>query len=208
MADAHTLIGEVLLSRPSIEPVSAASLPEFAQFLNQHLDNQRSPEGWVQALSNNWCAARPNHGFALRDEGRIVGGIGALYAERLIEGRRRLVCNITSWCVLDAYRKQSMRLAMALLDQPDVVFTDFSPTKVVSGSLQFLKFGTLDDGQYVLANLPGLPLGAIRLLHGADALAGGLDAEAAALYRDHAGFPWLRFCALTRKGERDSLFVW
>lgn len=196
------------MSRPSIEQVTSETLPEFAGFLHEHLDGQRSVEEWVRALSNNWCSARPNHGMVLRDEGRIVGGIGALYADRVIEGRHRLVCNITSWCVLDAYRKQSMRLAMALLEQPDTVFTDFSPTKVVSSSLQFLKFSTLDDAQFVVPNLPTLPLGAVKLVHGAQALPESLDAEALAILRDHERYPWLRFCALKRQGERDSLIVW
>lgn len=196
------------MSRPSIENVTAETLPEFAQFLHTHLDSQRSAAGWIEALSNNWCSDRPNYGFALRAEGRIVGGIGALYADRVLAGQTRRVCNITSWCVLDAYRQQSMRLAMALLDQPDTVFTDFSPTKVVSGSLQFLKFKTLDDAQFVLPNLPGLPFGPLRLLHGEAALAAGLDAVSRKMWQDHRVFPWLRFCALAAPGQTTCLVIW
>ena len=77
-----------------------------------------------------------NHGFAIRNTaGRMVGGIGAIYAERIIRGRPERFCNITSWCVLDEYRSHSMRLAMALVSQPGYHFTDLSPTTIVAGSL-------------------------------------------------------------------------
>ncbi len=107
-----------------------------------------------------WYPGKPNNGFLIRHEGRIVGGIGAIYAERKVRGRLERFCNITSWCVLDEFRAQSMRLAIALTGQPGFHFTDLTPTEVVSRTLQFLKFRAMDERQAIWPN-PPWPLAAL-----------------------------------------------
>ncbi len=179
------------MAQPSIEPVTAETLPEFAAFLHANLSAARSPETWIDALRKSWGMTPPNHGFVLRDAGKIVGGIGAYYAQRTINGQAQRLCNITSWCVLDAYRKQSMRLAMTLIGQKGYHFTDFSPTQVVGGVLQFLKFRPLDERQAVMINLPWPALGSELLTRAAD-IEQALKGDALRAYRDHAVFPWLR----------------
>lgn len=179
------------MARPTIEPVTEQLLPEFAEFLYENLSRDRDPQGWQKALRTHWGEPQPNFGFVLRDEGRIVGGIGAIYAKRRVQGRDERFCNITSWCVQDAYRKQSMRLAMAVVEQSGYTFTDFSPTKIVSGSLRFLKFKPLDDRVTVILNLPRLFAAGTALTDPA-AIAASLKGDALQAYRDHDSFPWLR----------------
>lgn len=188
------------MARPHIEPVTDASLDEFAQFLHENLSRDQSPAQWSQRFRTSWIDPQPNYGFVLRDEGRIVGGIGAIYAQRILGGKEERFCNITSWCVLDAYRQQSMRLAMAVIGQPGFHYTDFSPTKVVAGTLQFFKFRALDDRQAVLFNLPGIALSS-RVLTERRAIEAALQGEALRIYRDHADFPWLRHVLVGRPGD-------
>lgn len=184
-----------MTQRPAIEPITAASLPEFAAFLHAHLNPAFSAEAWTAAFRKQWTANPPNYGFLLRDQARVVGGIGAFYADRTLRGAPARVCNISSWCVLDAYRAQSMRLAMALISQEGWHFTDFSPTRVVAGTLRFLKFKPLDERQAVIFNLPG-PSGGGRIIERADQLEATLGGADLAAYRDHAEFPWLRHLAV------------
>lgn len=183
------------MSRPVIETVEDHNLAEFAAFLHGHLNSSRSVEAWVADFRGARRPETPNYGFVVRDQGRIVGAIGALYAERLIDGRPERFCNITSWCVLDAFRAQSMRLAMALLAQPGWHFTDFSPTKVVGATLKFLKFVELDESLAVMPNLPGWPGGARVLTTPAD-LQRVLQGSALQDYQAHARFEWLRHLAV------------
>lgn len=187
------------MARPSLEPVTDANLAEFAQFLHDHLMQSRSVADWESGLRTQWLPDLANHGFVVRDEGRIVGGIGAYYAQREIRGQAERFCNITSWCVLDAYRQQSMRLAMALLGQKGFHFTNFSPTKVVGSSLKFLKFKELDERVAVVLNLPRL--GGAKLLTQQAEIESALQGEALRAYREHLRFPWLRHVVFGTPGR-------
>lgn len=179
------------MTRPTIEPITEETLPEFCAFLARNMGVVRSPQEWETGLKVSWAAERPNFGFLVRDEGKVVGGIGAYYADRLIRGQVERFCNITSWCVLESHRQQSMRLAMAVIGQPGYHFTDFSPTEVVGKSLRFLKFKPLDERQAVVLNLPWPTLAGRSLSRPAD-IEAALHGPALQVYRDHALFPWLR----------------
>jgi len=182
------------MARPSIEAVTAANLADFAAFLHRHLNPAMSPAQWQERLCPAWAGAQAgNHGFLLRDGGDVVGGIGAIYAEREIAGRTMRTCNITSWCVLDSHRQQSMRLAMTVVNQPgELHFTDFSPTKVVGGTLRFFKFQPLDPRQRLLLNLPEAPWRAGRVLDQREGMRGALHGADRQALDDHLAFPWLR----------------
>jgi hypothetical protein len=180
------------MARPTIEPVTDDTLLEFGQFLHTHLQASRSPTAWVSGLQNQWTAQPPNYGFVLRNGGPIVGGIGAYYADRVVQGRMERFCNITSWCVLDAYRQQSMRLAMAVIGQPGYHFTDFSPTKVVGGTLKFFKFKELDARVAVILNLPGFSPAGVRVLHRLEDIRAVIAGDTLSIVDAHAAFPWLR----------------
>lgn len=187
------------MALPDLVPITGAELPAFCAFLHQHLDPGRSPEAFQRALSTSWGPRPPNHGFLLRAAGELVGGIGAIYAQRNLEGRLERFCNITSWCVLEPFRSQSMRLALALVGQPGYHFTDLTPTEVVAKSLQFLKFKPLDGSRTLLLNLPFADP-RVRAVADPQAIPALLPPEVVQVYRDHQGFPWLRCLALGRPG--------
>jgi hypothetical protein len=191
------------MSLPTLEPIRDEDLPAFCAFLSEHLSRERSAEAWAAAFLQDWCPGKPNNGFMIRHEGRIVGGIGAIYAERIVRGRAERFCNITSWCVLDTFRAQSMRLAMAIINQHGFHFTDLTPTEVVSKTLQFLKFKPMNERHTVWPN-PPWPFSRLRGVRVAsepaqiERLLAPDDAKA---YRDHRHLPWLNHLAV---GKADS----
>ena len=196
-------------SLPTLEPILDSDLPQFCQFLNEHLSSERSAEQWAQAFRQNWGVTKPNNGFLIRDQGRIVGGIGSIFAERIIRGKPEQFCNITSWCVLEAYRAQSMRLAMAVASQPGFHFTDLTPTAVVSKTLQFFKFKPMNERQAVWPNIPW-PFSrfcGVRVITELDEIEKVLAAEDAKVFRDHRHLPWLRHAAVGRPGAYCHI-VW
>jgi hypothetical protein len=81
---------------------------------------------------------------------------------------------------------------MAVVGQKGYHFTDFSPTKTVSGTLQFLKFKPLDDRQVVALNLPWPSSAGLHLVDEPAALRRPLDTVLRQAYDDHRGPAWLR----------------
>ena len=191
------------MAPPSLHPIRDEDLPEFCTFLNQHLSAERSPEAWAQAFRQSWWPDKPNNGFLIRHEGRIVGGIGAIYSQRRIRGKVERFCNITSWCVLDEFRTQSGRLAMAVVSQPGFHFTDLTPTEVVSKTLQFFKFRPMDERHVVWPNLPWplARLGGVRVVADPDRIGELLAPDDAKVFRDHRHLPWLSHLAVGRAGQ-------
>ena len=194
--------GRRATSPPTLEPIRDEDLPAFCRFLTEHLYAGRTAEAWALAFRHDWGVAAPNHGFMLRDSGRIVGGIGAIYAERTIRGRPERFCNITSWCVLEPWRAQSMRLALALVSQPGFHYTDLTPTEVVSKTLQFLKFKPMNERHALWPNLPWpfARLAGVRAVADPDKIAALLAPADAKVFRDHRAIPWLRHAAVGRAG--------
>ncbi len=186
------------MAKPTLKPVTDDTLWEFCQFLHTNLSGRIAVEEWMRAFQVPWLPDRPNYGFLARDQDTIVGGIGAIYSQQFIHGKAEHFCNITSWCVLDAYRAQSMRLAMALVSQQGFHFTDLTPTAVVADALRFLKFKSLDARRTVFPNLPWPTqrLTNIRVISDGDEIQGMLPPDAARIYADHRGFPWLKHVAL------------
>ena len=181
-----------------LEPVTETNLRQFCEFLHEYLSQRITVEAWMKAFSTDWLPDKPNNGFIIRDQDSIVGGIGAIYSTQLVRGKLERFCNISSWCVLDSYRSQSMRLAMAIVSQKGYHFTDLTPTAVVAGSLQFLKFKPLDERRTVIPNFPWplAALGGVRIISDPDEIERVLSSDAAKVYRDHREFPWLRHLAV------------
>ena len=189
------------MSMPELEPVTDADLDEFCRFLSRHLDPDKTPEQFRHAFEQEWGMKQPNHGFVVRKDGEIVGGIGAIYAERSIGGGVHRICNITSWCVLEAFRSQSMRLAMAVCSQDGLSFTDLTPTEVVAKSLQFLKFKPLDSDRTVILNIPRLTPGT-RVEDDPERIGPLLPPQWQQVHRDHVHIPWLhRVVLVTGQGS-------
>lgn len=191
------------MNQPTIEPIKDSDLLDFCRFLTRNLSNARSAEEWAGAFLQHWGVEKPNNGFMLRDDEQIVGGIGAIYSQRMIRGKPERFCNITSWCVLDQYRSQSMRLAMAVTSQPDFHFTDLTPTEVVSKTLQFLKFRPMNERHAVWPNLPwpfALVAG-VRTVTASNMIEQVLSPADLRAYQDHRQLPWLNHLAIGRPGD-------
>jgi hypothetical protein len=189
-----------------VSPITDADVPAAAQFLHEHLNDRVSAEAWARALDVPWKVDAPNHGFALLDEGRMVGVYLAFYSERTIEGRRERFCNLGAWCVLPDFRFQGMRLLKALLAQDGYHFTDLSPSGNVVPLNTRLKFEFLDSATVLV---PGLPWpsrpGRDTISSDPKVIERTLTGEQLDLYHDHAGTAAAHHVVLVR--GRESCYV-
>ena len=97
-------------------------------------------------------------GYALMDGKEMAGFIGTIFSERTLDGRKTVVCNITSWFVKEQYRSQSLSLLFPILNLKDCLLTNLTPTDTVSEILLGFDFKPLDARRVIF--LPFLPLSA------------------------------------------------
>ena len=194
------------MPRPRVQPVLDEDLDEFTAFIFEHMGGD-SPAMWRTVFSRDWCAARPNYGFMLKDEERIVGAIGGIYATRTIRGKEETFCNISCWFVLPEYRKHSLRLATALVAQKGYHLTDFTPTKIVADSLRFLKFAPIKSGQIQFVNIPwiGSLFSSVKVIDDRAGMLGALQGPERKVLEDHLEFPWLRNVVIIDGGKATHI---
>jgi len=185
---------------PTLHPIQDPDLEPFCAFLRTHLNSTIPQKDWVAAFRRPWMPNnldKPNNGFLIRDDSSdIVGGIGAIYSQQTIASQPERLCNITSWCVLEAYRAQSMRLAMAVVSQAGYSFTDLTPTDVVADSLKFLKFKAMDPTILLLPHKPWAAGGGARVVDDPARVEGQLPPAALDNWQAHRDLPWLSHAAI------------
>lgn len=169
-----------------LAPISGDDISDVARFLHTHLNAAVAADAWANALRVPWEVEAPNHGFALRDEGKVVGAYLAFYSNQLVDGQLEAFCNLGAWCVLEDYRFHGLRLKTTMLAQRGYHFTDFSPSGTVIPLNHKLGFSDLDTATAIRPNHPW-PLRSRRvtLTEDAEVLASTLRGDQLRLYLDH-----------------------
>jgi hypothetical protein len=191
----------------TVAPITAADTAAVGRFLTAELNPRVAPETWAAAVDTPWAGDRPNAGFMLLDDDRVVGAHLAFYSERTVDGRRERFCNLGAWCVDPKYRLHGLRLLKALLAQDGYTFTDLSPSGSVVPINEKLRFTFLDTETQLTPNLPwpSLP-GRTRIISDPDTIERTLTGDDLALYRDHARTGAARHLVL-RRGDRTCYVI-
>lgn len=175
-------------ARPAVE----GDREPVARFLSHHLDPSVPPARFARLFQYPWLHDKPNHGFVLEDEGAIAGFIGAIYADRQVNGRVERFCNLTSWCVLESHRAHSTKLIAAVHRDRDQTYTNFSARPLVQKINEALKYQSLGRWKLFMPPLAGVGTLAgprTRIVSGADAVGPRLLPEHRRLLDDHLATP-------------------
>lgn len=135
-------------------PIRSEDLADVAEFLSRTLDNDVLPSTWHGWLTPPWAMSAENRGFMLRANGAIVGAYVAYYTTRDTRIGPIRFCNLADWSVLDEYRAHSLRLVLAIVKQPGLTFTDFTPGSATLAVNRRLGFVDLDTSGFVAPALP------------------------------------------------------
>jgi hypothetical protein len=192
----------------ALTPISDADLPEIVEYWHHNLNRSIRPATWTEGFSHPWMPEKPNNGFMLRADGKLVGTLGAIYSEQVFGAERRNFLNLTSLVVDEPYRARSMDLLAACLRQKNLCFTNFTPTPAVARMLRLLRFSELPSEEYIIPHLPVPPAAMkLRALNRAADLDQRLTGNAARLWRDHRDIRWLNRFAVGQ-GDDWCLVFW
>jgi hypothetical protein len=174
--------------KPRIRPAESKDFEQICALMRRELNDAFSVQQWMQLFSHHWSGS-PHYGYLMEtDVGQIVGFMGAILAERVIDGRQRIVCNLTSWCVEQAYRGEGgLMLLMPYLRKSDWIVTTLTPAPVVVEIFEKVGFRYYDQERLILPALWNLGLSMLaplRMTRG-EKLVTALTPEENKLLADH-----------------------
>lgn len=192
----------------SVRPARPSEVSEICTFLVTHMDPSVSRERFYNLFTYPWMADKPNLGFVLEDEGRLVGFLSTIYADREIGGAPVRFCNLSSWFVLPEYRNHSLALLAAAHRQADLVFTNLTSRPAVRKISLALRYQLLDT--YKLFAFPFAQFWTLgrmpRVLFQRDAIEPLLPPAQQKLLRDHAATPCGHL--LIRRRGQSCYIIW
>jgi hypothetical protein len=176
-----------------IKPILSHDKEAVAAFLHKHLFTKISTEQWVYGLFPRWSEEFPNHGHMIVDNDEIVGVQIVIYSKLLYEGKEVVFGNLSSWCVLEEYRKglTSIMLLRKNISDKTVNYTTTTPNETAQKLLSKFGFETIDNSIYLIPNIPGL-YSKSTILSDEGQIASSLDESNLRIYNDHKYIPWLK----------------
>lgn len=190
-----------------LAPIHGGDLVEVGDFLHRHLNARISAASWASSIVPTWPVSSPNHGFVLREGGRVVGVQLAFYSERAVGEVIVDFCNLGAWCVLEEYRAHSVRLLRAVLSQRAYHFTDLSPSGSVVPINRKLGFESLDTSTALLPHRPVVRSRGVRVVTGRDAIERLLSGRDLQIFRDHRAAAAAIHLVLQRGDEHTYVVV-
>ena len=137
-----------------IRPARREDRATVVELLHTRMNPRIARERWALLFDYPWRPAdAPDFGRVLEAGGAVVGYLGATYVDRLLDGERARICNMSSWYLLREHRGQGHGRAMVLdlASDPEVTYTDVTATPQVQAMLlAHAGFAVLDEERWIL----------------------------------------------------------
>ncbi len=170
-----------------ILPVQRGDLPAIERFLVKEWTGESSTPA-APLRERNWMPGNESFGLRLMADGEIVGYLGAGYSLRPVGGKLERFCAIAPWFVKDGYRSQSLRMLFKLLEDKEMTYVNYTPSRPMFKLFTGLGFRKLDDAKLLmppLLNLDRLRPWRSRLLTDPSEVRAALGGNDARMFDDH-----------------------
>lgn len=162
---------------------------EIAQFMQQVFPRAKwSMDGWRAILDGRWGRPDDPYAVTVRDNGKLVGVLGLITAQRPTDHGLRVTANMTSWYLLKPYRGTGIgrRMIDLATARADTTVTDFTSSPGAVHAVKSAGLVELDTTRLIwhprAVTAPPLPVHRDPL-----ARAETLGAKDLRVLRDHEG---------------------
>lgn len=139
------------MSEPRVRPASEADIPAVVELLHTHMNGKIAPQRWRLVLDYPWRPQGAERGWLVEDRGVVVGFMGTIYSERVVDGRTHRFCDLSSWYLTREYRGDGTgdALLRAGMAQPDVTYQTMTARRATGRKIRALGFSVLDSKRHV-----------------------------------------------------------
>jgi hypothetical protein len=127
----------------TLEKIDSSLFPNLYDSFLIDDDPLSDEQDWRNVFDYPWDNGEGHCGYALLDDGKVVGMLGMVFSERLINGSINRFCNLHTWWVHEDYRGQSLRLLNPLLKLDGYTITHFTPCDTIRAITKKLGFQQL-----------------------------------------------------------------
>lgn len=138
----------------TLEKIQSSLFTNLHESFLREDDPLSNEQDWRNVFDYQWDTEFDHCGYALLDEGKVVGMIGMVFSDRLIAGVHRKFCNLHTWWVREDHRGRSLGLLRPVLKLNDYTITHFTPDREVRAITKRLGFSDLNSQLKIL-----LPIG-------------------------------------------------
>lgn len=170
----------------------------------KHFNHPRlGKDDWQRLFISYWDRTEDYVGYGLFDGERVVGFLGLIFSERVINQHRYKFCNLTSWIVEENHRNQSLSLLFPVLRLKDYTFTDFTASTNLIPLLTKLKFEILETHLVKIRPIPDFQILNTSCFIELDRqrMQNYLDAENLKIYEDHVHFNCIYVLIRAKEGN-------
>lgn len=154
---------------------------------------------WDPVFQYRWKLPQFPYGYAIVNGEKVVGFLGTMYAERLIEGEKKIFCNLSTW-IVDEESKGARSLAVALIFPPmkkKLTVTCYTANAIAQRCFEKIGFKRLDDHQVIVPLIPGASRlrakDSPNLLFEPEAIKSNLGDVDRVIFDDHQGLKCAQF---------------
>lgn len=194
----------------SVRKATAHDLhPVCALLRGSTLNASRIPlETRKRMFAKVWGGTEDYCGYVLETD-RIVGFLGLLFTQRMLEGSPQKFCELHSWYVEEEFRNESMRLLLPVLSMRNTTLLNYTPTQSVYDIS--LKFGFEDLETKLLLAYPIPSIRSLDFRHSVSSakheISAQLSGESKVIFNDHIDIPCMHLLVRRRGTDRTCYLI-